>query len=78
MQVLRDELEALAGLMHQGTASSDDVRAVHHLASKMLTDGRRGTYGPALDQINGLLDTITRTMYSQARLERLADGYESG
>jgi len=78
MQTLQEKLEALRHEMHQGNASAQDVRAIHHVASKMLTDGRGGPYEPALDQINGLLDTITRTMYSQARLSRIADGLESG
>ena len=73
MTILREELEGLRDRVRAGDASVEDVRSLHHVASRMLTDGREGPYEPALEQINDLLDVITRNMFSQARLQRIAD-----
>ena len=78
MTTLREELENLRDRVRAGDASVEDVRSLQHVASRMLTDGLDGPYESALEQVNDLLDVITRNMFNQARLQRMAEAGRAG
>lgn len=72
MRLLQEELEALRERLRAGDTPVSDVRTLQRVAERMLADGKDGPYEPALTQIHSLLDAVVRTMYSQARLRRMA------
>ena len=78
MKLLEEELQALRDRLRAGRASVGDVGSLHRITSRMLADGKGGAYEPALTQIHSLLDAVTKTMCSQARLKRFAGELPSG